>query len=116
MRGLGGLGDLGGLMKQDQKQMKDMQRRMREVEEDLRERAVEGTAGGGMVKVVFNGLREPLDVKIDQTVFEEEGTEFLQEMVLAAIRQGLKKAQELEEAERGKVAGNMGIPGLEGLL
>jgi len=69
-----------------------------------------------MVKVVFNGLREPLDVKIDQTVFEEEGPEFLQEMVLAAIRQGLKKAQELEEAERGKVAGNMGIPGLEGLL
>ena len=108
MRGIGGLGDLGGLMKQAQKQMKDMQRRMREVEEDLRQRAVEGTAGGGMVKVVFNGLREPLDVKVDPVVYEEEGPEFLQE--------GLKKSQELEEAERGKVAGKLGIPGLDGLL
>ena len=116
MRGIGGLGDLGGLMKQAQKQMKDMQRRMREVEEDLRQRAVEGTAGGGMVKVVFNGLREPLDVKVDPVVYEEEGPEFLQEMILAAVRQGLKKSQELEEAERGKVAGKLGIPGLDGLL
>ena len=117
MRGLGGLGDLGGLMKQAQKQMKDMQRRMHEVEDDLRERAVEGTAGGGMVTVIFNGLQEPLDVKIEPAVLEDESPEFLQEMILAAMRQGLKKSRELSEAERAKVTGKLGgLPGLDALL
>jgi DNA-binding YbaB/EbfC family protein len=116
MRGFGGLEDLGGLMKQAQKHMKDLQKRMREVEDDLRDRAVEGSAGGGMVKVVFNGLQEPLDVRIDSVVLEEESPEFLQEMILAAVRQGLKKSQELAEAERGKVTGKLNIPGLDGLL
>lgn len=108
--------DLSGLMKQAQKHVKDLQRRMREVEDDLRERAVEGSAGGGMVKVIFNGLHEPLDVKIEPVVLEEEGLEFLQEMILAAVRQGLKKSKELEEAERAKVAGKLNIPGLDAFL
>jgi len=116
MRGLPGMGDLGGLMRQAQKQMKDMQRRMREVEDDLRDRVVEGSAGGGMVKVMFNGLQEPLDVQIDPQVLEEEGPEFLQEMILAAVRQGLKKSQELAETERGKVTGGLNIPGMENLF
>jgi len=116
MRGLPGMGDLGGLMRQAQKQMKDMQRRMREVDDDLRDRVVEGSAGGGMVKVMFNGLQEPLDVQIDPQVLEEEGPEFLQEMILAAVRQGLKKSQELAEAERGKVTGGLNIPGMENLF
>ena len=115
MKGFGG-GDLGGLMKQAQKQMKDFQRRMREVEDDLKERVVEGSAGGGMVKVMFNGLQEPLDIQIDPIVLEEEEPEFLQEMILAAIRQGLKKSEELAERERSKVAGGLNIPGLDALL
>ncbi len=115
MKGIPGMGDLGGLLKNAQRQMKEMQRRMREVEEDLRDRAVEGSAGGGLVKVVFNGLQEPLDVQIDPQVLDEE-PEFLQEMILAAIRQGLKKSQELAEVERAKVTGKLGIPGLDGLL
>ncbi len=116
MRGLGGGGDLGNLMKKAQKHMKDLQRRMQEIEDDLRDRAVEGSAGGGMVKVVFNGLQEPLDVQIDPEVLQEEDPEFLQEMILAAVRQGLKKAKELEESERQKATGGLGLPGLEGLL
>jgi DNA-binding YbaB/EbfC family protein len=114
MRGFGA--DMGGLMKQAQKHMRDMQKRMKDVEDDLRDRVVEGSAGGGMVKVMFNGLGEALDVRVDPVVLEEEGIEFLQEMILAAVRQGVKKAQELEEAERGKVAGMLNLPGLEGLL
>jgi DNA-binding YbaB/EbfC family protein len=108
--------DLGGLLRTAQKQMKQMQRQMEAIEEDLRERAVEGSAGGGMVKVIFNGLQEPLDVKIDPQVLAEESPEFLQEMILAAVRQGLKKSQELSETERSKVTGKLGLPGLEGLL
>jgi DNA-binding YbaB/EbfC family protein len=116
MKGLGGLGDLGGLMKQAQKHMKDMERRMREMEEDLRDRAVEGSAGGGMVKVIFNGMQEPLDVKIDPEILQDESPEFLQEMILAAIRQGLAKSKELKDSERAKVTGKLNLPGLEGLL
>ncbi len=116
MKGLGGLGDMGGLMKQAQKQLRDMQKRMKEVEDDLRERVVEGSAGGGMVRVMFNGMQEPVDVKIDPQVLQDEGPEFVQEMILAAIRQGLSKAKELEEAERGKVTGKLGLPGLDGLM
>ncbi len=108
--------DVGGLMKQAQKHLKDLQRRMREVDDDLRERVVEGSSGGGMVRVMFNGLQEPLDVKIEPVVLEEESPEFLQEMILAAIRQGLKKSDELAEAERAKVSGKLNIPGLDGLL
>ena len=111
-----GMENLGGLMKQAQKHMRDMQRRMREVEDDLRDRVVEGSAGGGMVKVMFNGLQEPLDVRIEPEVLEEEGPEFVQEMILAAIRQGLAKSKELEEAERGKITGKLNIPGLENML
>jgi nucleoid-associated protein EbfC len=116
MRGLGGLGDIGSLMKQAQQHIKDIKKRMHEVEEDLRERVVEGSAGGGMVRVMFNGLQEAVDVKIDPQVLQEEGPEFVQEMVLAAVRQGLAKSKELEEAERAKVTGKLGLPGLEGLL
>lgn len=116
MRGFAGMEDVGGLMKQAQKHLKDLQRRMRVVEDDLRERVVEGSSGGGMVRVMFNGLQEPLDVKIEPVVLEEESPEFLQEMILAAIRQGLKKSEELEEAERAKVSGKLNIPGLDGLL
>jgi DNA-binding YbaB/EbfC family protein len=107
--------NMNALMKQAQKQMRDMQRKMKEVEDDLHERIVEGSAGGGMVRVLFDGTQEVKDVRIDPVVMEE-GAEFLQEMVLAAIRQGLAKSRELEEQERGKVAGGMGLPGLEGLL
>lgn len=116
MKGFAGMENLGGLMKQAQKHLKDVQQRMREMEADLRERVVEGSAGGGMVQVMFNGLQEPLDVKIDPVVLEEESPEFVQEMILAAIRQGLKKSQELQQSERAKVTGGLNIPGLDGLL
>ena len=116
MKGLGGLGNMGDLMKQAQSQMKQVQSQMDQVEEALRERVVEGSSGGGMVKVLFNGLKEPLDVKIEPAILEEEDPEFLQEMILAAIRQGLKKAEEIEEEEKGKIAGNLGLPGLSDLL
>lgn len=111
-----GLGDMGKMMKQAQSQMQQLQDKMGKIDDTLRERVVEGSAGGGMVKVLFNGLKEPLDVKIEPDVLEDEDPEFLQEMILAAIRQGLKKAEEIEEEEKGKVAGNLGIPGLSDFM
>ncbi len=116
MKGLGGLGDLSSLMRHAQSQVKQLQRQMQELDETLKQRMVEGSAGGGMVKVIFNGLQEPLDVTIDPTVLEEEDQTFVQEMILAAIRQGLKKSKELAEEEKKKLTGNLSLPGLENLL
>ncbi len=116
MKGIGGLGNMGKIMKQAQGQMEEMQNKMARLDESLKERVVEGSAGGGMVKVMFNGLGEPLDVKIDRTILEEDDPDFLQEMILAAVRQGQKKAAELEEGEKKKIAGSLPIPGLENML
>ena len=116
MKGLGGLGDLGGLMKQAQQQFRQIQEQLQRIEEDLKDRAVEGSAGGGMVKVLFNGKQEPLDVKIDPALLEDEDIEFLQEMILAALRQGHKKSRELEEQEKAKITAGIKIPGLQSLL
>ncbi len=116
MKGIGGLGNMGKLMKQAQGQLKEMQDKMSEIDNNLKERVVEGSAGGGMVKAVFNGLGEPLDIKIDKTILEEDDPEFLQEMILAAVRQGIKKSEELESEEKKKIAGNLPIPGIENML
>ena len=116
MKPPGGMGDWSGLMKQAQKQLSDFQKKMKEMDEKLKDRIVEGSAGGGMVKVLFNGKQEVVDVKIDPTVLEEEDQEFLEEMVMAAIRQGLEKSNELAEQEKGKITGGMNIPGLENLM
>ncbi len=115
MKGLGGFGDLTRIVKQAQSQIKDMQKQLGDLDEALKERVVEGTAGGGMVKALFNGLQEPLDIKIDPAVLEED-LDFLQEMILAAIRQGLKKSNEIAEEEKKKITGGLAFPGLGNIL
>jgi len=116
MKGPGGWADFSGLMREIQRQLHGFQEKMGQLEEELKERVVEGSAGGGMVKVLFNGQQEPLDIKIDPTVLKEEDPEFLQEMILAAIKQGLKNSRELAEQEKQKITGSLNIPGLSGLL
>ena len=101
-----------GLMKQ----AAQLQSKMQELQAELDTIEVEGSAGGGMVRVMFNGLQEAVDVKIDPQVLKDEGPEFVQEMVLAAVRQGLAKSKELGDAERAKVTGKLGLPGLEGMI
>jgi hypothetical protein len=99
--------DVGKLMKQAQ----EMQRKMEKVKEDLRDRVVEASAGGAVV-VRFNGAQEMLDVQIKPEVLKEEPA-VLQDLVVAAVNEGLKKAKALAEQEMGKVAGGLGgLPGL----
>lgn len=93
------------------KQLQDMQKKLGKLESDLKERFVEGTAGGGMVKVLANGAEEIVDVKIDEAVIDPEERSLLQDMVLAATMEAIKKAKKLREAELAKITG-MGMPGL----
>ena len=94
------------------KQAKKMQERMMQLQEELASRTVEATAGGGMVAVTVNGKFEILSLRIDKEVVNPQDVEMLQDLVMAAVNEGVRKAQEMAAAEMGKVTGGMQIPGL----
>lgn len=101
-------GGMGDLVRQAQK----MQSKMADIQNSLKERIVEGTAGGGMVRVLVNGQQEVMAVKIDPEVVDPEDVAMLEDLILAAARQGLEKAKELANTEMSKVTGGMALPGL----
>lgn len=101
---------IGDLMRQAQK----LQSQMAKLQEDLALRTVEGSAGGGMITVVANGKQEITSVKIDREVVDPQDLEMLQDLVMAAVNDALKKAQEMASSEMGKLTGglSLNIPGL----
>jgi len=101
-------GGLGNMMKQFQK----MQQKMEEMQAELEQMKVEGTAGGGMVKVVANGKQEILEIQIDKEVVDPEDVEMLQDLILAAVNQARQKAQDLQAEQMSSLTGGMNIPGL----
>ena len=94
------------------KQAKQMQAKMSKVQEELEEKTVEATAGGGAVKVVVNGKQEVLDLEIDPDAVDPEDVEMLEDLILAAVNEGLRKVQDMVDDEMGKVTGGMNIPGM----
>jgi DNA-binding YbaB/EbfC family protein len=100
--------DLNALMQQAQL----MQQRMMDAQEAARAKTVEATAGGGMVTVVVTGGMEVKSIKIDPAVIDPKDAGMLQDLVVAAVNQGLQKAQELMAAEMQSVTGGLNIPGL----
>ena len=101
-------GGMGDFMRQAQKMQKDMAR----IQEDLKNRVVEGTAGGDVVKVMVNGSGDVLAVKIDKSAVDPEDVSMLEDLIAAAINQALKKSRDLMQQEMGKAAGGMKLPGL----
>jgi hypothetical protein len=99
---------MGGLLRTAQ----DMQKKMAKVQEDLKERVVEGSAGGGMVTAQANGRQELLVVKISKDVVDPTDISMLEDLVVAAVNQALKKSQELMQKEMAKVTGGLSMPGL----
>ena len=100
--------NMGSLLKQAQK----IQAEMARVQEELSHKTVEASAGGGMVTVVANGKHEIISIKIDPEVVKLEDMEMLQDLVVAAVNEALKKAQEMIAQEMGKITGGLNIPGL----
>jgi DNA-binding YbaB/EbfC family protein len=74
---------------------------------------VESSAGGGMVTAVANGQQELVSIKIEPQVVDPDDIEMLQDLVVAAVNDVLRKSQELMQAEMGKLAGGLNIPGLK---
>jgi DNA-binding YbaB/EbfC family protein len=101
------LGDLGNIMKQAQQ----LQERLSQVQETVARQTVEASAGGGMVKVVVNGKHEVLSLTIDPSVLKED-VELVQDLVLAAVNEGIRNAQKMVADEMTKATGGLKIPGL----
>ncbi len=85
---------------------------MAEAQEELGEKQIEGTAGGGMVTVIVSGHKEVLEVKIKEEVVDPEDIEMLQDLVLAATNDALKKADELTNQTMGQFTKGMNLPGM----
>jgi len=99
---------LGKMMKQAQQ----LQSKMFKLQEELAEKTVETSSGGGMVKVVANGKQQLVSIQIEQEVVDPEDVEMLQDLILAAVNDALTKAQEMVSEEMSKLTGGMNIPGL----
>ncbi len=102
----------GNIMKQAQK----MQEEIGKIQEEAKKKTVEASAGGGMVVVTANGAMEIESIKIEREVVNPEDIEMLQDLVVAAVNEALRRAQQMVSEEMGKVTGGMNIPGLGNLL
>ena len=94
------------------KQAKKMQERMARLQQELETKTVDASSGGGMVSVVVNGKFEIVSLKIEKDVVNAEDVEMLQDLVMAAVNEGVRKAQEMTAAEMSKITGGLNIPGL----
>jgi hypothetical protein len=94
------------------RQAQMMQKKMAQMQEDLKTRTVEASSGGGMVTVTASGAKEILSLSIDPAVVDPEDVDMLQDLILAAVNEALKKATEMVEGEMGQLTGGMKIPGL----
>ncbi|GJM45445.1 MAG: nucleoid-associated protein [Gemmatimonadota bacterium] len=92
------------------KQMQKAQAQMASVQEELAQKTVDATAGGGMVKVVVTGDGMLRSLTIDPEVVDPEDVDMLQDLVLAAVNEGKRRAADLASAEMQKAAGAMGLP------
>ncbi len=103
-----GMGGLGDMMKQVQK----MQAKMAEMQAQLEQAQVEGSAGGGMVKVIANGKHEIISISIDPEVVDKNDVEMLQDLVVAAVNAAHQKVRDMQSEQMSQLTGGMKIPGL----
>ncbi len=98
---------MGQMVKQAQK----LQAKMMKMQEELSEKTVETSSGGGMIRVVANGKQQVVSIQIEKEVVDPEDVEMLQDLILAAVNDALTKSQEMVSKEMGKLTGGMNIPG-----
>jgi DNA-binding YbaB/EbfC family protein len=99
---------MGNMMKQAQQ----LQSKMMKLQEELAEKTVESSSGGGMVKVTANGRQQILSIQVEKEVVDPDDVEMLQDLILAAVNDALAKAQEMVSSEMSKLTGGLNIPGL----
>ncbi|MCA0989649.1 YbaB/EbfC family nucleoid-associated protein [Guptibacillus algicola] len=102
----------GGMNNNMMKQMQKMQKDMAKAQEELKEKIVEGSAGGGMVVVKANGHKEVLEVTVKEEVVDPDDIDMLQDLILAATNDALRNVDELVNKDMGKFTQGLNIPGL----
>jgi len=103
---------MNGNMQKMMKQAQKLQRQMLEAQEALAEERVEATSGGGMVRVVADGQQNILEIKIEPEAVDPEDVEMLEDLVLAAITEAIRKSRELAEERLGTFTKGMKLPGM----
>ncbi len=105
-RGFNGMGgmNMNNIMKQAQK----MQKQMVEMQESLNEKTLEMTSGGGAVKIVISGKKEIQSIKIDPEVVDPDDVEMLEDLILSAVNEAIRQADEMYTTEMSKVTGGLG--------
>lgn len=104
----GGGGNMQQMLRQAQKMQADMQR----VQEELEEMSVEASAGGGMVKAVVSGSKSLINLTINPEAINAEDAEMLQDMIMAAVNEAMRQAEELSQKKMGQVTGGLNLGGL----
>jgi len=94
------------------KQAQKIQAKIARLQEEMESRTVEVTAGGGMVTAVVNGKYELVSLKVEKDIVDPEDIEMLQDLVVAAVNEGIRRAQEMVSTEMSKITGGLNIPGL----
>lgn len=100
--------NMNSVIKQAQKMQEEMERVQKETEEEQ----VEATSGGGAVKVVVNGKKELISIKLDPDAVDPNDVETLEDLIIAAVNEGVKKAEEIMSERMGAITGGLNIPGL----
>ena len=102
------MGNMNEMMKQAQK----MQEKFLKMQEELKDKTVEASSGGGAITVTVNGSKQVLSIKIDKELVTSGDVEMLQDLVTAAVNEALSKAQEMVDTETKKITGGLGLPGM----
>jgi len=104
--------NMGNIMKQAQQ----FQSKMAKLQEELGERTVEATAGGGMVTVTASGKQEIVAIRVEPEVVDPEDVEMLQDLIQAAVNDALNRAKEMVNEEMGKLTSGLNLPNIPGLM
>jgi DNA-binding YbaB/EbfC family protein len=102
----------GGNMNKMLKEAKKVQEQIVKMRAELEEREIEASAGGGVVTVKVNGKQELLSIKIKPEAVDPDDVEMLEDLVLAAVNEGIRKSQDMVSSEMARITGGLNIPGL----
>ena len=107
-RGMGGMGNMNQMIKQAQK----MQEQMLKMQEEMEVKTFTADAGGGAVSATVNGKKELQDITLKEEVVDPDDIEMLQDLIIAAVNEAMRKAEKDSETQMGALTGGMNIPGL----
>ncbi len=107
-----GIPNMGQILKQAQQ----FQEKMAKLQEEVGEKTIEASAGGGMVTVVVNGRQELVSIKIEPEVIDPDDPEMLQDLIMAAINEGMARAKEMVNQEMAKLTKGLNLPNIPGLI